>query len=94
MGYRLTYVVDINWVPDGAGPMELGTGPILSLLQSGFNLPPQVVVPGGNTPTLGNFNTALTGSSATPAAGSMAADLSTQIAAQLTRIQAFATGGG
>ena len=95
MGYRLVYSnVNIVWVPDGAGPMEVSTGPVLSLNNVPYAGPPQVVVPGGNTPTLANFNTALTGSSATPAAGSMCADLSAQISAALVRIQGFATGGG
>ena len=53
-----------------------------------------MVVPGGDSPTLGNFNTALTGAAGTPAAGSMAADLNTQINAALAQIQGFSSGGG
>ena len=91
MGYRLSYQVSIDFVPDGAGPMSVPTGPTLQ-----FNNVPyavsSVVVPGGNTPTLANFNTALCGT--TPSSGSAMFDISAQISAQLARIQAFATGGG
>ncbi len=105
MSYQLRYAVEICWVPDGAGPMSVPSSQKLRLGTLDFSgltvatpatgqptgyLP----VPGGSAPTQGNFNTALTGSAATPTAGSMAADLATAIATNLARIQGFATGGG
>jgi hypothetical protein len=56
-----------------------------------------IQVPGGSTPTQANFRTALTGTSTAPVGGqtgSLAGDIDAQIAAQLARIQGFATGGG
>jgi hypothetical protein len=50
-------------------------------------------VPGGDTPTLANFASALTGSTSVPAGG-MALDLYNAISENLARIQGFATGGG
>lgn len=89
MSYRLRYTVNVDWVGDGAGGM---TGPAAQTLAFSATIPVQNV-PGGTTPTQGNFNTALSGSSATPTAPSLANDISVQIAAKLAQIQAFATGG-
>ena len=89
MGYRLRYTLNVDWVGDGVGP---GSN-VATAQTKGFSQQAIVTVPGGDTPTLGNFNTALTGSSSTPAAGSMGADLNTQISAALAQIQGFATGG-
>ena len=91
MAYRLRYQVSVDWVGDGAGP---GFGFVSTAQTKGFTQQQVVVVPGGDSPTIGNFNTALTGSSSTPAAGSMGADLNTQINAALAQIQGFSTGGG
>lgn len=59
--------------------------------------PVGIVVPGGDAPTQANFQTALTGTAGAPVGGptaSLAGDINAQIAAQLTRIQGFATGTG
>lgn len=89
MTYRLTYTVSVEYFGPGTGQVSAGAGAqVKTLTQSAF-----VLVPGGETPTLANFNTAMTGSSSTPAAGSMANDLNSQISANLSQIQGFATGG-
>lgn len=106
--YLLRYVLRAEWVGDGSGPvsvpsaqtLQLGTlqfsdlttrypGGIATGQPTGF-----IIVPGGDAPTQANFNTAISGAAGTPTAPSMANDLSVAIAANLGRIQGFATGGG
>ena len=90
MAYVLRYSLNVDWLGDGVSP-----GANISGAQTkGFTQSATVLVPGGDAPTQANFNTALSGSAGTPAAGSMSNDLSTQIATALAQIQAFATGGG
>lgn len=89
MSYRLRYSVNVDWVGDGIGAM---TGPIAQTISFSATVPVQNV-PGGTAPSQANFNTALSGSSATPTSPSLANDISVQIAAKLAQIQAFATGG-
>lgn len=89
MAYQIRYTLNVDWVGDGCGSMSVAIAQTKGFSQTGA-----IQVPGGDTPTQGNFNTALSGSSATPAAGSMSNDLSTQIATALAQLQAFATGGG
>lgn len=106
--YLARYVLEIDWIGDGQGPMSIPSAQKLKLGSLEFaglttNNPTisnpgqptgQLIVPGGNAPTQANFRTMLTGSTAAPTAGSMAADLDTAIAYNLTRLQGFATGGG
>jgi len=96
MAFVLKYAIDIAWVPDGVGPMEVPSSAMIRFFASAAN-PAGVtlgsgafaqgsLIPGANAPTLANIATAL-------------ANLSTDIQAQITpavlaRIQAFATGGG
>ena len=108
MAYQIRYEIEVVWIPDGAGPMSVPSAQKLRLGQIAFSgLTPGVAgapggsqptgfiqVPGGDTPTQGNFNTALNGAAGTPTAPSMANDLSAAIAANLAQIQGFATGGG
>lgn len=105
--YLIRYVVEVDWVPDGAGPLSMPSAQKLklgSLEFAGLTVANPTIsitgqptgyqqVPGGDAPTQGNFNTALTGSSATPAGG-LALDISTAVAANLARIQGFASGTG
>lgn len=104
MSYQLDYMLKVSWVPDGAGPLSQPSAQMIMLGQiamKGLTLATvpstqptgSQQVPGGAAPTQGNFNTALNGSAGTPTGG-MALDLSTAIAANLTQIQGFATGGG
>ena len=97
MSYQIRYQMDVVWIPDGAGPMSIPSAQRLQLGSMNFSgltvQNPQNLttgqptgyqqVPGGDAPSQGNFDTALE---------SMEDDLSTAIAANLTRIQAFATG--
>lgn len=96
MAFGLRYKVDICWIPDGAGAMEVPSSAMIQFqpsvnnpagLTNGSGDKAQVSpIPGGNTPTLGNIATALT---------NLSTDIQAQItAAVLARIQAFATGGG
>lgn len=96
MAFVLKYKIDIAWVPDGVGPMEVPTSGVLTFFPSAAN-PAGVslgsgafaqgsLIPGANAPTLANIATALT---------NLSTDVQAQItAAVLARIQAFATGGG
>lgn len=94
MAYALRYQMDVVWIGDGTGPMTAlagagagigvsggGGAQVLSMFQSSL-----VQVPGGDAPSQANFNTAIT--------GGMTTDLEAQIATNLARIQAFASGGG
>ncbi len=97
MSYQIRYQIDAVWIPDGAGPLSVPSAQRLQLgsmnfsgltVQNPQNLTPgqptgYQQVPGGDAPTQGNFDTALT---------AMQADLSAAIAANLARIQGFATG--
>lgn len=72
-------------IPGAGGGWPLGPGPV------------GIVVPGGDAPTQANFYTALTGTATAPVGGgngSLSGDIGLQIAAQLGRIQGFASGGG
>lgn len=88
MAYALRYTMTVCWIPDGAGAMSVPSAQVKTLTQSSL-----IAVPGGDAPTQGNFNTAISGASATPAGPSMANDLAAQVAANLAQIQGFATGG-
>jgi hypothetical protein len=95
--FGLRYRVDVVFIGDGQGGMEVANSQVLSFFPSSNNplglslgnpgnAQAAAPVPGGASPTLANFTTALN-------------DLATDIEAQLTpaviaRIQAFATGSG
>lgn len=90
MALRLIYSMSVCEVPDGAGAMSVPSAQVKTFTQQQI-----VTVPGtAGSYTLANFNTAMTGSSSTPTAGSMAADLNTQLNAALAQINGFNTGGG
>lgn len=107
MAYQIRYRVDVVWIPDGAGPMsvisaqklQLGTVDFagLTVQNPTISNPGQPTsyqaVTGGDAPAQSDFNNALTGSTATPTGG-LALDIANAIAANLARIQGFATGGG
>ena len=106
MAYLIRYVLEIDWIADGAGPnmlapsaqkLKLGSlemfGQTVAVVPSGQPTG-YIQVPGGDAPTQANFRTALQGSSGAPTAGGMTADLDAAIATNLARIQGFATGGG
>lgn len=78
MTYRLIASVQIGNFQDGGGQIgATPNGPIIELFQV-------EIVPGAQAPTQANFNTALT---------NLATDIGTQVAANLSQIQGFATGG-
>ena len=89
MAYFIKYQADVVWVGDGQGPMGLAAAvvnsPAGAQAISFFNSVP-LQVPGANAFSSGN---------AASAATAIATDLTTQLqnAANLARIQAFATGG-
>jgi hypothetical protein len=91
MAYVITGSINVRWVPDGAGPMTVPSAQELKLM---IGVGAAIQVPGGDSPTQGNFNTAIGGSSSTATAPSVAAALEALIAANLGQIQGFSTGGG
>lgn len=107
MSYRISYMMRVEYIADGAGPMSVPAQQILlegQISMQGLTVANPTItnsgqptgyqqVPGGNSPTQANFNNAMTGSDSTPSGG-MALDLATAIATNLTRIQGFASGGG
>lgn len=99
MAFVIKYAVDVCWVPDGAGAMEVPSSQTLRLFPTTSNPAGTTMgsgafavgspVPGGTAPTAANFATAFS---------NMSTDLSAQLTANnsalLTRIQGFSTGGG
>jgi hypothetical protein len=81
MAYVLKYTLNVEWLPDGAGPMTIPDAQKIRFFQSAL-----AVVPGGDAPSAANFNTAIS--------GAMVTDLEAQVLANLSQIQGFATGGG
>ena len=94
MSYRLQYIVSVDWAPDAVGQVSEGTtsGSLTFVQQPGV---PNPVIPGGNTLTSANLQTALT---------AMAADIFNQITTgvnqatpglptNLARLQAMSSGG-
>lgn len=90
MAYFLKWRLEVCWVGDGAGPMEVpgAQTKILNNDQIGgtVNNSGYVVVPGADAPTGANFTTACT---------TVGTNMGTacNVAATLAQIQAFATGG-
>lgn len=96
MAFVLKYAVDIAWVPDGVGPMEVPSSAMLRFFPSASN-PGGVtlgngafaqgsLIPGANAPSQANIITAL---------NNLVTDLTAQLTpAVVSRIQGFATGGG
>ena len=95
MAYRIRYQAFIDWVTPG-----MGLGIASSPLPAGAGM-----TPAGNCQTIGFFDTS-NGSTLPPNSGtftstditnllnSMSTDLSTQMNAQIARIQGFSTAGG
>lgn len=90
MAYALKYALEVYWVWDGAGMMTPSSGAQKKKLSQTA----PVAVPGGDAPTAANFNTAIGVTTGNVIAGSMAADLQAQVLANLTQLQAWATGSG
>ena len=106
MAYRIRVRVDYDWCPDGAGgallgqqqadnPGIAGTGAgTVAAAQTASDIDAEVV-PGGDSPTSGNFQTALNNAAATlytrlTTANSVPGFTSGTLLAQ---VQAFSTGG-
>jgi hypothetical protein len=87
MAYILKYSLDVCWIGDGANQMSVPSAQRKKFVNS-----ITVLVPGGDSPTAANFNTAIGASS--PSSGTMAYDLEAQVLANLTQLQGFSTGGG
>lgn len=81
MPYVIRYALEVDYVAVGAGPMTVPAQQRKKFVQAA-----PVAVPGGESPTSANFNTAIT--------GGMTTDLEAQVLAALTQLQGFATGGG
>jgi hypothetical protein len=89
MSYRIRYQLSVDWVPPGlglgmnnpTGHGEVG-GPAQTLTFFGS--------PGASVPN----STTFLSSDVTNLLASMSTDLSTQMNAQLARVQGFSTGGG
>jgi len=80
MAYAVRAILDVYWIGDGTGQMSVPSAQKMRLIETA-NVP----VPGGDAPSQANFNTAITGTVTT--------DLEALIAANLTAIQGWATGG-
>lgn len=94
MPYQIQAQLVVQYVGPGTGPLQvpsqqaiiLGQLGLLGIgLATGNNSLAVVAVPGGESPTQSNFNTALS---------TMQTNMQNAIANNLTQIQGFATGGG
>jgi hypothetical protein len=81
MAYVLKYSMEVAWVGDGANAMSVPSAQRKKFVQTSA-----VLVPGGDSPSAANFNTAIT--------GGMTTDLEAQVLANLGQLQGFSTGGG
>jgi hypothetical protein len=100
MAYKIRVYCDIDWVPDGAGGAVLGVqqanspgftnlgnaGPVGNAQT--LRLQDGEMVPGGDSPSQANFQTAFNA-----AATSLGALLSANASAVLTQVQNWKTGG-
>ena len=106
MSIRIRVTLDVDFVPDGAGTALLGQntsnlpgygsalGPGAAQAAQTLQIDVAEIVPGGNSPTSGNFTTALTAAAADlgtllSTAGAFSGGTSTPLAL----IQAWGTGG-
>lgn len=89
MAYGLKYSLSVVWIPDGGSAMTVPNAQLKKFVQTGI-----VQVPGGDSPTAANFNTAIGVTTGNVIANSMASDLEAQVLANLGQLQGFATGGG
>ena len=87
MAYRITYKVNIDWVGPGIGPMSGNTAVAIN------------DNPAGGAQRLTLFNTpggqnslTFTSGDITTLTNAMAADMVTQMTANITRVQNFSTG--
>lgn len=88
MSYGLRWSLDTVWIGDGVGAMEVPSAQRLKVSSgdTGQTWAGIVAVPGGDTPTAANFNTAISGTVVT--------NMEAAILANIGQIQGFATGGG
>lgn len=84
MPYMLRYQMDVVYVGQGMNAMSVPSAQVKTFFNPNWPLG-SVLVPGGETPSAANFNTAIS--------GGMVTDLEAQVLANLTQIQGFATGG-
>jgi hypothetical protein len=89
MAYGIKYSMSVVWIGDGVSSQSVPEAQVKKFVQSGI-----VQVPGGDSPTAANFNTAIGVTSGNVIANSMASDLEAQVLANLGQLQGFATGGG
>lgn len=91
--YGVEVQVNVVWVPAGASAMTQAASQKKAFFPSSTSatglpntgMAALVPVPGGSAPSAANFNTAT---------NNAISDIQTQIAAALTQLQGFATGGG
>ena len=93
MSYRIRYTVWLDFVGDGAGPMEVAGAQTKQLFGTQNPVPPSgpvsgvQIVPGGNSLTAANLQTAL---------NNAATDIGNQVANNATllgQLQSFSSGG-
>lgn len=82
--YVLKWNLTVAWVGDGVGPMSVPSAQQLKMTEKQYG--GVIQVPGGDSPTQANFNTAIT--------GTMTTNMEAAVAANLGEIQGFSTGGG
>lgn len=89
MAFGIRYSMEVVWIGDGASAMSVPSAQRKKFVQTSI-----VQVPGGDSPTAANFNTAIGVTSGNVIANSMASDLQAQVLANLGQLQGFSTGGG
>lgn len=86
MAYMIDWAVRVSWVGDGIGPLtQAPASPSLKINQGSTSAGGVVLVPGGDSPTGGNFTTAST---------TIGTNIGTalNVASVLAQIQGWSTG--
>lgn len=96
MAYRLRYVVNVDWVGPGQGPMGGGLVPLAGFEAGGAQTREFTNIAGGQNIVGTGTGGAIATADITTLTNAMAADISAQmnLAANLAQLQGFATGGG
>lgn len=99
MAWRLRYTFNVDWVPAGLGPIgspQVGPGNANNQTIGDINLAGAQNVAGAATVTVNgtSYSNVINAADITTLTNAAASDMSTQLNAQLSRIQGFIAGLG
>jgi hypothetical protein len=85
MSYQIRAKVDVVWIGDGVGQMEVPSAQVLTATNFQGSNGGFVAIPGGDTLTTTNISAAMT---------TLAGNLATYFNNNIAQLQGFSTGGG